>query len=81
MIARISKSTISQIKMLYDSKGKTMTINGASYQVDIIGKNHDTNTPEPESVEPQEQISEEDTTLDMLADHEYRLCMMELGAE
>ena len=37
-------------------------------------------TPEPESVEPQEQISEEDTTLDMLADHEYRLCMMELGA-
>ena len=31
-------------------------------------------------VEPTEQISEEDTTLDMLADHEYRLCMMELGA-
>ena len=32
------------------------------------------------TVEPAEQISEEDTTLNMLADHEYRLCMMELGA-
>ena len=39
-----------------------------------------TNTPEPEPVTPTEQISEEDTTLDMMADHEYRLCMMELGA-
>ena len=40
-----------------------------------------TNTLEPEPVTPTEQISEEDTTLDMLADHEYRLCMVELGAE
>lgn len=32
------------------------------------------------AVEPTEQISEEDTTLDMMADHEYRLCMLELGA-
>ena len=28
---------------------------------------------------PEEPVTEEDITLDLLADHEYRLCMLELG--
>ena len=31
--------------------------------------------------EPEEAPSQEDVTLDLLADHEYRLCMLELGGE
>ena len=31
--------------------------------------------------EPEEVPSEEDVTLDLLADHEYRLCMLELGGD
>lgn len=34
--------------------------------------------PEEETVEA---ISTEDTILDMMADHEYRLCLLELGGE
>lgn len=30
-------------------------------------------------IKPEEPITEEDITLDLLADHEYRLCMLELG--
>ena len=30
-------------------------------------------------VEVEETMTEEDITLDLLADHEYRLCMIELG--
>ena len=30
-------------------------------------------------IKPKEIVSEEDITLDLLADHEYRLCMLELG--
>ena len=32
-----------------------------------------------ESIKPEETITDEDLSLDMLADHEYRLCMLELG--
>ena len=28
---------------------------------------------------PEEPVAEEDITLDLLADHEYRLCILELG--
>lgn len=31
--------------------------------------------------EPEAQPSQEDVTLDLLADHEYRLCMLELGGD
>lgn len=31
--------------------------------------------------EPEEAPSQEDVTLDLLADHEYRLCMLELGGD
>lgn len=34
---------------------------------------------ERKSIKPKEIVSEEDITLDLLADHEYRLCMLELG--
>lgn len=34
---------------------------------------------EYEVIKPVEESTEEDITLDMLADHEYRLCMMELN--
>lgn len=34
---------------------------------------------EYELIKPEEVISEEDITLEMLSDHEYRLCMMELN--
>lgn len=35
--------------------------------------------PEPE--ETADVINTEDTILDMMADHEYRLCILELGGE
>ena len=31
--------------------------------------------------EPVQETTQEDVTLDLLADHEYRLCMLELGGE
>ena len=31
--------------------------------------------------EPEAQPSQEEITLDLLADHEYRLCMLELGGD
>ena len=34
---------------------------------------------EYEVIKPVEEPSEEDITMEMLADHEYRLCMMELN--
>ena len=36
-------------------------------------------TSEYEVVKPVEEPTEEDITLDILADHEYRLCMIELN--
>ena len=31
--------------------------------------------------EPTQEPTQEDVTLDLLADHEYRLCMLELGGD
>ena len=32
-----------------------------------------------QAIKPEEPATEEDITLDLLADHEYRLCILELG--
>ena len=36
-------------------------------------------SPLPEPEEPEHEPTEAEITLDLLADHEYRLCMIELG--
>ncbi len=56
----------------YDLETEIPVWNGETWTVEMLP-----DEPEPEP-EPELSLSVEDITLDMLADHEERLCMLEL---
>lgn len=64
--------TLAEVSMPYSKENLALAKASAFGEVEVA----EDGTPEPEAAP-----SEEDVTLNLLADHEYRLCMLELGGE